>query len=165
MSLRLERLALIGFGEAGGILGAELAALGRFPVASYDILLEDAARRGAMEAKMRAAKVEPAASLAAALAGADLVISAVTAGEARKLATSAARLLKPGQILLEINSVSPETRRGNAALIEGAGAAYVEAAVMARDSIGSMPASSRVCTTSPISSERRLPCSAARLTR
>src|SRR3954468_17915149 len=131
MSLRLSRVAVIGFGEAGGILGADLAAIGRFPVTCYDILLESAARRGAMEAKARAAKVEPAASLAAALTGADLVISAVTAGEARKVAESAAALLRPGQILLEINSVSPETRRGNAARIEASGADYVEAAVMA----------------------------------
>jgi 3-hydroxyisobutyrate dehydrogenase-like beta-hydroxyacid dehydrogenase len=131
MGLRLSRLALIGFGEAGGILGSELAALGRFPVATYDILLADPARRGAMEAKARAANVEPAASLAAALTGADLVISAVTAGEARKVAEEAAGLLRPGQILLEINSVSPEARRGNAARIESAGADYVEAAVMA----------------------------------
>jgi 3-hydroxyisobutyrate dehydrogenase-like beta-hydroxyacid dehydrogenase len=131
MGLRLSRVAVIGFGEAGGILGSELAALGRFAVATYDILLADPARRGAMEAKARAAKVEPAASLAAALTGADLVISAVTAGEARKVAQDAAGLLRPGQILLEINSVSPETRRGNAARIESAGADYVEAAVMA----------------------------------
>ena len=131
MGLRLSRVAVIGFGEAGGILGSELAALGRFPVATYDILLADPARRGAMEAKARAAKVESAASLATALTGADLVISAVTAGEARKVAEEAAGLLRPGQILLEINSVSPETRRGNAARIEGAGADYVEAAVMA----------------------------------
>ena len=131
MAFDIRRLAVIGFGEAGGILGAELAALGRFPVATYDLLLDDPARRGAMATKAREAKVEPAASLAAALRGSDLVISAVTAGEARKVAINAAALMQPGQILLEINSVSPETRRGNAARIEAVGADYVEAAVMA----------------------------------
>jgi len=131
MTIRLSRVALVGFGEAGGILGTDLAALGRFAVVTFDILLADPARRGAMEAKAKAAKVEPAASLAQALAGADLVISAVTAGEARKVAEEAGKLMRPGQILLEINSVSPETRRGNAALIAASGADYVEAAVMA----------------------------------
>jgi 3-hydroxyisobutyrate dehydrogenase-like beta-hydroxyacid dehydrogenase len=131
MGFGIRRLAVIGFGEAGGILGAELAALGRFPVVTFDRLLEDPARCAAMEAKARAAKVAPAKSLAAAIDGADLVISAVTAGEARKVAAGAGTLMRPGQILLEINSVSPETRRGNAALIEASGADYVEAAVMA----------------------------------
>src|SRR4051812_30246080 len=104
MGFGIRRLAGIGFGGAGGILGAELAALGRFPVVTFDILLEDPAGRGAMEAKATAAKVEPAKSLAAAIEGADLVISAVTAGEARTVAASAGTLMRPGQILLEINS-------------------------------------------------------------
>ena len=131
MGLGLTRVTLIGFGEAGGILGADLASLGRFSVATYDILLEDPAQRTAMEAKAKAAKVEPIRSLGQAISGADLVLSAVTAGEARKVAEAAAKLMRPGQIMLEINSVSPETRRGNAVLIERAGADYVEAAVMA----------------------------------
>jgi 3-hydroxyisobutyrate dehydrogenase-like beta-hydroxyacid dehydrogenase len=136
MALTLSRLSLIGFGEAGGIIGADLAATGlapggRFAVVSYDILLDDPARRGGMADKMRSGKVEPKASLAEAIAGCEVVISAVPAGQARLVAQAAAKLMKPGQIFFEINSVSPETRRGNAQAIEQAGADYVEAAVMA----------------------------------
>ncbi|MGH7014605.1 MAG: DUF1932 domain-containing protein [Stellaceae bacterium] len=38
---------------------------------------------------------------------------------------------QPGQFFLDINSVSPETKRGDEALVEKSGADYVEAAVMA----------------------------------
>ena len=42
------RLAFIGFGEAGRILGKGLADSGLFEVSAYDILLDDPARRAAM---------------------------------------------------------------------------------------------------------------------
>jgi 3-hydroxyisobutyrate dehydrogenase-like beta-hydroxyacid dehydrogenase len=74
----LRRIAMVGFGEAGSILGAELAASGR-DVLTYDILLDAPASRGAMLAKARGVGVGVADSLNAAVSGADLVISAVTA--------------------------------------------------------------------------------------
>ncbi|HLH77167.1 MAG TPA: DUF1932 domain-containing protein [Candidatus Binataceae bacterium] len=129
--LNLARISLIGFGEAGGILGADLAALRGPQVASFDILFNNPARKCAILAKAERAGVHAAASLAEALEGADLVISAVTASASREVAQSAAHLLKPGQIFFEINSVSPQTRRDNCRVIENAGADYVEAAVMA----------------------------------
>ena len=39
--ITLRRIAMVGFGEAGSILGAELAASGR-EVVTYDILLDSA---------------------------------------------------------------------------------------------------------------------------
>jgi len=75
--------------------------------------------------------VRAADTLADAVAGAELVISAVTAASAIDVARQCAVLLRSGQWFLDINSVSPDVKRGNAAAIEAAGAAYVEAAVMA----------------------------------
>jgi 3-hydroxyisobutyrate dehydrogenase-like beta-hydroxyacid dehydrogenase len=46
-------------------------------------------------------------------------------------AREAGGYLKPGQFFLDINSVSPETKRGDEVLIANSGADYVEAAVMA----------------------------------
>ena len=123
-------IALIGFGEAGSILAAELAAQGR-EVAAYDILLDSAASRTVLEAQARTAGVRMANTHASAVQGATLVISAVTASSAAEVAAQAASNLRPGQVFLDINSVSPATKRGNAQLIEAAGADYVEAAVMA----------------------------------
>ncbi len=61
----------------------------------------------------------------------DLVISAVTAASSTQVARDACLTLKRGQIFLDINSVSPATKRENARLVEPGGAQYVEAAVMA----------------------------------
>jgi 3-hydroxyisobutyrate dehydrogenase-like beta-hydroxyacid dehydrogenase len=126
----IQRIAIIGFGEAGSILGAELAARGR-DVVIYDILLDSPGTRTALQAKARAAQVQTADTQAAAIEGASLAISAVTASSATAVASQAARSIRTGQIFLDINSVSPSTKREEAALIEAAGADYVEAAVMA----------------------------------
>ena len=123
-------IAVIGFGEAGGILGAELATQGA-AVRAYDILLDDPAARDAMRKKAAAAGVSAAASHAAAVKGADLVISAVTAASAVDVAKTFAPHAARGQVFLDINSISPEAKRANARAIEAGGADYVEAAVMA----------------------------------
>jgi len=129
-SSAIRCVALIGFGEAGGILGAELAHGGR-DVAAYDILLEAPATRAAMLRKLQEAGVRACRSAREAVAGAALVISAVTASSAAEVAAEAAAALGPGQIFLDINSVSPQTKRLSARSIAPSGADYVEAAVMA----------------------------------
>jgi 3-hydroxyisobutyrate dehydrogenase-like beta-hydroxyacid dehydrogenase len=60
-----------------------------------------------------------------------IVISAVTASSSAEVARAAASLLVRGQIFLDINSCAPATKRENSAAVEGSGADYVEAAVMA----------------------------------
>jgi 3-hydroxyisobutyrate dehydrogenase-like beta-hydroxyacid dehydrogenase len=126
-----RRVAFIGFGEAGGILARGLAATGRHEVAVYDILLDDPERAEAMRAKARDFGVAERASAAEAAAGARFIFSAVTASSARDVARAAGEYLLPGQILIDINSISPDAKRQNAAAVERAGADYVEAAVMA----------------------------------
>ncbi len=126
----LTRFALIGFGEAGSILGEDLVAAGR-DVAMYDILVDSPASRQQMLDKARRAGVRAAATFADAVAGAQVVISAVTASSSADVAKKATAVLKVGQVLLDINSVSPAKKRSNAALVEASGADYVEAAVMA----------------------------------
>src|SRR5690606_32558328 len=58
-------------------------------------------------------------------------ISAVTASSAAEAAVQAAAYLTAGQYFLDINSVSPTTKREDQAAIEKSGAYYVESAVMA----------------------------------
>jgi 3-hydroxyisobutyrate dehydrogenase-like beta-hydroxyacid dehydrogenase len=126
----LRRIALVGFGEAGSILGADLAASGS-EVVTYDILLDVPASREALLEKARRARVRALDTLGAAVKDADLVISAVTASSSADVAASAGRALRSGQIFLDINSCSPDTKRANALIVQGSGADYVEAAVMA----------------------------------
>jgi len=127
---RISRIAVIGFGEAGSIFGQDLAKQGR-EVVTYDILLDAPASRTGMLERARAAGVASADSLREAVRNTDLVISAVTATSAWDVAHDATAFLRPGQVFLDINSVSPETKRGNARAVEASGADYVEAAVMA----------------------------------
>ncbi len=126
----LQQFALIGFGEAGSILGEELVTTGH-TVAMYDILLDSPDRRGQMLERARHARVRAANTFEEAVAGAQVVISAVTASSSADVAAKAAKSLRAGQVLLDINSVSPAKKRSNAALVEGSGVDYVEAAVMA----------------------------------
>ena len=130
-TLAFKTIGIIGFGEAGGILGQDLVKRGGVSVRAYDILLEDAVRGSAMRAKLAAAKVDAAPDHAAAARGADLVISAVTAASSSLVSKTIAPHLAADQVYLDINSVSPEAKRKSAAVVEASGATYVEAAVMA----------------------------------
>jgi len=129
-ALTVHNIALIGFGEAGSILGGDLVKAG-CQVAMYDILLDAAQTRAAMLEKAQGLGVVPKDTLAQAVTGADLVISAVTAASASVAASGAAAVMRPGQIFLDINSVAPSTKRAESAAVAAAGADYVEGAVMA----------------------------------
>jgi 3-hydroxyisobutyrate dehydrogenase-like beta-hydroxyacid dehydrogenase len=125
---KMQRIAFIGFGEAGGILGAELAKV--CAVRTYDILVGTSAS-AMLRAKAQTHRVELTETLDDAVKDVDLIVSAVTATAARAVASDVAKTIQPGQLFLDINSVSPETKRGSARIIEATGASYVEAAVMA----------------------------------
>jgi 3-hydroxyisobutyrate dehydrogenase-like beta-hydroxyacid dehydrogenase len=121
------RAALIGFGEVGQTLAADLLARG-VAVSAYDVLFADPGSAPAL-ALTRIA-VRAARSAADAVAGAELVISAVTAAADIEAAKSVAAGLEAGAFFLDVNSASPGMKQASAKLIEAAGGRYVEAAVM-----------------------------------
>jgi 3-hydroxyisobutyrate dehydrogenase-like beta-hydroxyacid dehydrogenase len=84
-----------------------------------------------MLAKARESKVQAKESLADCLRDTELTISAVTASSSLDVARDATKTMRPGQIFMDINSVSPATKRAEAAHIKRSGAHYVESAVMA----------------------------------
>jgi 3-hydroxyisobutyrate dehydrogenase-like beta-hydroxyacid dehydrogenase len=126
----IHQIALLGFGEVGGIFGQDFAAAG-IRVSTFDILLNSEASRSAILVKAKSAKVRACDTLEEALRGVDLVVSAVTASSAANVAGSAAPFLRGGQIYLDINSVSPETKLSIARALSQSHATFVEAAVMA----------------------------------
>ncbi|MGB9067214.1 MAG: DUF1932 domain-containing protein [Candidatus Acidiferrales bacterium] len=126
----ITRIALIGFGEAGGILGHDLAARG-LEVSTYDLLFDAPASREALLLKARGSTVRAAENLADATRDAQLVISAVTASSALGVAVDLAQLLGSGQVFLDINSVSPATKQKMADHFAKSPAHFIEAAVMA----------------------------------
>src|SRR5258705_11354592 len=73
----VQEIALIGFGEFGGIFGSDLAAAG-IRVSVFDILFNPGQSRAAMLAKARDANVHACDGLEEAVRSAELVISAVT---------------------------------------------------------------------------------------
>jgi len=128
MSNIFQHITLIGLGEVGGILAADLAARGHKPAAVFDLRLTDPASPPSVTAVRLDLNTAPTAS--AAVTDADLIISAVTAGRALEAAQSAAPHIRPGAFYLDVNSVSPATKQASAAAIEAAGGRYVEASVM-----------------------------------
>jgi len=126
----IQRIAIIGFGEVGGIFGDDFSKQG-IKVSVFDILLASPNDRPEMLSKAANCRVTASESLRDCLQDAELVISAVTASSALDVATEASPILRPGQMFLDINSVSPETKRNIAGRIEPSKAHFVEAAVLA----------------------------------
>jgi 3-hydroxyisobutyrate dehydrogenase-like beta-hydroxyacid dehydrogenase len=124
------RVALVGYGEVGGIFGAALVRGGVGAVTAYDLLFADAS--GAATARARAARdgVMVASDLSEAVANCALVVSAVTAAATATVAEQIAGVCGRGTFVLDLNSASPRTKSASAEAVEHAGGRYVEAAVM-----------------------------------
>ena len=122
-----EKIALIGFGEAGRNIGGGLVTEAKARVCAYDLL----AGEKPMADAARAAGVDLKATMGPALEGASVVFSLVTASSAIDAACAAAKHLKPGQTYIDFNSVSPMTKQKVADAIAPSGADFVEAAIMA----------------------------------
>jgi 3-hydroxyisobutyrate dehydrogenase-like beta-hydroxyacid dehydrogenase len=122
------RVAIIGFGEVGRILAEDLRRQG-LPVSAFDLKLQGEAGEPLREHALRHGVVL-ADSHAAAVQGAELVVSAVTASQAVAVAQACVPGLAEGAFFLDFNSASPGAKIRAAGLVDGAGARYVEGAVM-----------------------------------
>ena len=123
-----SRLAFIGFGEVGSLFARDLLAVGHAEITAFDPAFADPSSRPSRNLRERA--VTRAASAGEAALGAELVFCCVTAGSALDAARAAAPGLARGAFFLDVNSVSPGTKREAAAIVQQAGGRYVEAAVM-----------------------------------
>ena len=124
-------LALVGFGEAGHAFATGWSRPEGWEPVAYDLKLGDPETAGAVRQRCAAAGVRAAEDRAAALSGAGLVFSVVTADQALEAARACAPFLEHGAFLLDCNSCAPQTKQRAAALIEAAGGRYVDVAVMA----------------------------------
>jgi 3-hydroxyisobutyrate dehydrogenase len=122
------RIAIIGYGEVGSIFARDLRAAGVTGIAAFDPAFADPDSKASRNAG-RAGQA-PASSPLEAVRGAELVIVAVTAGSDLDAMRSIAAGLGHAPFVLDVNSVSPGTKREAAAIVEAAGGRYVEAAVM-----------------------------------
>jgi len=125
-----ERIAFIGFGEAGQTISRGLAGSSKPAIRAYDILFGQPA--GApLEAAAKPLGVALARDHADAVREADLVMLTVTAASSLEAARSCLPGLRKDQLFLDMNSVSPRRKIETAALVAPTGAAYVDVAVMA----------------------------------
>ena len=121
-------IGLVGYGEVGRILAEDLRKQG-VAVSACDLKL-DLGQGAALREHAAAHGVVLAGPHAELAAGADLIVSAVTASQAVPVAQACAPAVKRGSWFLDFNSASPGAKQRAAKLIDGAGARYVEGAVM-----------------------------------
>lgn len=114
------RIAIIGYGEVGGILADDFAMAGA-EVTAFDTLPAAQARA--------AARARPTPHAAAAQA--DAIFVSVTAGSVLDAIRSLEGELAHQPFVVDVNSIAPATKQQAARIAEAAGARYVEAAVMA----------------------------------
>ena len=109
------RVGMLGLGEAGGAIAADLRAAG---------------------ADVRGFDPDPATDpdapdTRAAVAGAHVVVSLTTAAEALVAARAAVPALAPGQVYADANTSGAALKRELAAIVEATGAAFADVALMA----------------------------------
>lgn len=122
------RIAFVGFGEVGSILARDLRAAGHDVTAAFDPAFADPAGKAARN--LAASGVARAATAAEAARDAEVVFCCVTAGSALEAARSVAGGVAHAPFFVDVNSVSPGTKREACAAVTTAGGRYVEAAVM-----------------------------------
>jgi len=113
--MTVARVGMLGLGEAGGAIAADLRAAG---------------------AEVRGFDPDPATDpdapdTRAAVAGADVVVSLTTAAEALVAARAAVPALAPGQVYADANTSGAALKRELAAIVEPTGAAFADVALMA----------------------------------
>ena len=128
--VRLDRVAILGLGEAGTVFARVFRECAGAEVAAFDILSERRETATLIELRAEAVGVRALSSPEEALQGAGLVVSLVTASSATDAACRAASALESGAVWLDLNSVRPETKRRIADTVEAAGGTMVEGVAM-----------------------------------
>ena len=123
----MTRIALIGFGEVGCILAEDLSA-SAVGLSAFDLKFSDP--RSGPSTTAQAAGIWAAPSAQEAVAGCDIIISAVTAAQTLAAARSVTAGIVRNAVFLDLNSASPGVKCEAADAIHRAGGRYVEAAVM-----------------------------------
>ena len=123
----LKEITLIGFGEVGQAFARDLRDAG-IGVKAFDIAFADPDSRQSKAAL--ALGIAAGESHAEAVAGQDVVICAVTAGSAVQAARASMAGLKRGAFYVDVNSVSPGTKRQVWEVVKNACGRFVEASIM-----------------------------------
>lgn len=113
------RVAVIGLGEAGSLYAEGLATSGN-SVTGFDPV-----------AQPSLAGVNIAPTLQEGVDGADVVVSLVGAANSEKVASALLPFLRPGMVVADLNTSSPDEKRRVAEEVSRSGAEYLDVAVLA----------------------------------
>jgi 3-hydroxyisobutyrate dehydrogenase-like beta-hydroxyacid dehydrogenase len=127
MQDNMATIAMVGFGEAAHAFATGFGEDARGRLRAYDLN----AGRAAIEARAGELGLTCTDRPEAALRGAGTVFCLVTADQALAAAQTCAPHLASGALWLDGNSCAPDTKRKAAEVIEAAGGAYVDLAIMA----------------------------------
>lgn len=128
--MRADAITIIGFGEAGQAFSRGWAQP-RGRVNAFDIKTKDPAEAAPLVTAAAETGVGLVDSLADALSKTGLVIALVPTDEDVAATANAAPHVSPGTYWLDGSSSSPGRKRKAAALIQAAGAQYIDMAIMA----------------------------------
>jgi len=125
----IHNICLLGLGEVGSRLASHFDNRRGLQLRTWDCLFTDPGSKPSAQLQ-RFSHLTAAADAATAANDCALVISAVTAAQDLAAARSVTPGMKAGAWFLDLNSVSPGTKRRVADEVEGAGGRYVEAAIL-----------------------------------
>ncbi|MGE5620450.1 MAG: NAD(P)-binding domain-containing protein [Sphingomonadaceae bacterium] len=123
------RIGLIGFGEVGTAVGLGLRSQG-IQIVAYDAGYQTPPFAELIQKRARETGVPLLASVAEVVNASDLILAMVPGGVALSAATDAAAALKPGQMYADMGTATPPMKEQMAGLVEAAGAAFVDVAIM-----------------------------------
>jgi 3-hydroxyisobutyrate dehydrogenase-like beta-hydroxyacid dehydrogenase len=124
-------IGFLGLGEAGFHISRGLINAGVPRIVAFDIHQDTPGRGEKIRERADTAGVLLVASNAELLQSSEVILSTVTADQALHAATQSALHLKPAHTYADLNSVSPNTKKSIAEVIQSAGAKFVEIAIMA----------------------------------
>jgi 3-hydroxyisobutyrate dehydrogenase len=124
-------IGFIGFGEAGSTIAAGLKSAGVDSLATFDIQTDDAGAGPLIRSRAASAGTVLVSSSEDLARSSTILFSTVTSSSARDAAIQTAPFLQPHHLYADLTSVSPALKQEIGSIISGAGAAFVEAAVMA----------------------------------
>jgi len=129
MSKNYKTIGFVGYGELGQCITAGLSAAGA-DVGVFDLFVEAPETVKSLQDKADQAGIILAKTRAELAERSDIFISAVTCSDAVTAARQMAPYLSEKHIYVDLNSTSPAVKKDVCAVIEGAGAKFVEIGVL-----------------------------------
>ncbi len=135
------KIGFIGFGEVAAIFTERISQHGCSTLAAYDVLLNEPNGAKILESRARVAGIE-FADLRTVVEGSEYILSTVVTHMAVPVAEECAKLLKKGQVYIDLNSTAASVKIKVGGVINSSGADFVEGAVLG--AVGATGADTRI---------------------